>query len=132
VIRIERMSRELEKTKKKIKKIKTNQDFGEVVLKLGSSKVQQNFTPLRRIVVLAKIWLQLASQNFQCRRLSDTVCTHQTEHLSGSWYRQSMQLEGVGTISTKTHTHIHIYYYTIITCLYAKCETISKKKGTTK
>ena len=46
-----------------------------------------------------QVGLELAGQNLQGSTLSDTVGTDQTQHLSRSGHRQTMQLETVGAIS---------------------------------
>ena len=86
------------------------QDLGEVILKLGSTKVLENFLPVRRVlrgrdqasvrrfswkthithIVTAEIGLEFSGQNLQRRALSDTIGPHQTQHLTRSWGRKSM------------------------------------------
>lgn len=73
--------------------------LGEVVLKLGTTKVLDNVLPIRRVVVSAQVGLELSAENLQGGTLSNTVCSDQTENLAGSGHGQTVQLETVGSIS---------------------------------
>lgn len=59
----------------------------------------QNLFPIRRIIVSPQVRLQLARQNLQRSALSNTVCSHQSQHLPRSWQWQSVQLEAVGAVA---------------------------------
>ncbi|KAF5779937.1 hypothetical protein HanXRQr2_Chr11g0466441 [Helianthus annuus] len=47
----------------------------------------------------AQIGFQLSSQNFESCRLSDSICSNQTENLPRPRDRQPVQFEGVGPIT---------------------------------
>jgi hypothetical protein len=68
-------------------------------LQFRTTKVFQNFLPVWWIVVTAQVWLKLAAQNLQGRALADTVCPHESKHLSWPWHGQPMQFEAVGGVS---------------------------------
>jgi hypothetical protein len=70
-----------------------------LTLQLAAPKMPQNFFPIWGVVISPQVWLQLATQNLQCRALADTVCADEPEHLSWAWHGQSMQLEAVGRVS---------------------------------
>src|SRR3954447_17854376 len=68
-------------------------------LELRSSEVFYDICPIWRIIISSQIWLQLSTQNLEGSTLSNTVGTHQTQYLSRSGCRQSMELEAVGGVS---------------------------------
>ena len=59
----------------------------------------QDLLPIRWIIISSKVWLQLATQNLQSRTLSDTVCSHQSQHLSGPRHGQPVKLEAIRRIT---------------------------------
>ena len=75
------------------------QNLGEEILQLGSSEMLQNLGPFGRIVVSSQVGLELSCQDLQCRRLSDTVGSYQTQDLTRSRSGKTMQLERVGGIT---------------------------------
>lgn len=68
-------------------------------LQLGTTEVLQNLLPVRRVVVAAQVRLQLATQNLQRGTLSDTVCSNETEDLTGTGHGQTVKLEAVGGVT---------------------------------
>lgn len=97
------------------------QNLGEIILELRSTEVLENFLPVRWIldvrnptsecgyppkihityIVSSKIGFEFSSQNLQCCALSDTVCSHEAKHLTGSRSRESVQFESVGGITMR-------------------------------
>jgi len=75
------------------------EDFGEEILELGSSEVFENLGPLGGVVVSTEIWLELARKDFECSGFSDTVCSDQTEDLTGTGGGETMEFECVGGVS---------------------------------
>lgn len=73
----------------------------DLTLQLGTTEVLQNLLPIRRVVVAAKIGLELAAQDLQRRALADSVCSNQSQHLSRTGHGQSMQLEAVRRVSVR-------------------------------
>jgi hypothetical protein len=71
------------------------QDLGEVVLQLTAPEVSEDLRPVGRILKLAKVWLLFPCQNFKGSGFADAVGAHEAQNLSGTGYRQSMQLERV-------------------------------------
>jgi hypothetical protein len=82
--------------------------------------VLENFLPIRGIlhadvsnelrivrryllthIVAPKVGLEFPCQNFEGRALADAVGTDQTQDLTWSWGRKSMQLERVGCVSMR-------------------------------
>ena len=61
----------------------------------------------RTHIVSPQIRLELSRENLQRRTLSDTVRSNQSEHLSRSWRRQSMEFERVGGI-TMRHLSVEV------------------------
>jgi hypothetical protein len=74
-------------------------DLGEVVLKLGTAEVLEDLLPVGRNVETTQVGLQLAREDLERRRLSDTVRSDETEHLSWSGSGETMKLEGVGGVT---------------------------------
>ena len=50
-------------------------------------------------IVSPEIRFQFPCQNLQCCTLSDTVSSHEAKYLTRSWSRESVQFEGVGSIT---------------------------------
>ena len=75
------------------------EDLGEVVLELGASEVLDHVVPIRGVFVAAQVGLELAAENLQCRALSNTVGSDQTQNVSRSGHRQTVELEAVGRVS---------------------------------
>lgn len=68
-------------------------------LQLGTTEVLQDLLPVRGVVVAAQVRLQLATQNLQRGTLADTVCSDETEDLTGARHRQTVKLEAVGGVT---------------------------------
>ena len=68
-------------------------------LQLRTTEVFQNLLPVRRVVVAAQVGLQLATQNLQGSTLANTVCSDETENLTGAGHGQTVQLEAVGGVT---------------------------------
>jgi hypothetical protein len=68
-------------------------------LQLGTTEILQNLLPVRRVIVAAQVRLQLATQNLQRGTLSDTVCSNETEDLTGTGHGQTVKLEAVGGVT---------------------------------
>jgi len=86
------------------------QNLGEVILELRSTEVFENFLPVWRVlnvgnyasvcgysseihatyIVSSKIRFKFSGQNLQRCALSNAVGSHQTEHLTRPWGRESM------------------------------------------
>lgn len=64
-------------------------------LQLRSSEVFQNLLPVRWVVISPKVWLQLATQNLQCRTLANTVGPYESQHLTRPRHRQPVEFETV-------------------------------------
>lgn len=75
------------------------EQLGEVVLKFRTSEVLDHILPVRRVVVFSQVRLELPGQDLQGSTLADTVCSHETQHVSWSGHRQSVELEAVGRVS---------------------------------
>ena len=73
--------------------------LGRHTLQFGSTEVLQDFLPVRGVVITSKVRLQLAAENLQSSTLSDTVCSNQTENLTGTGHRETVKLEAVGRIT---------------------------------
>jgi hypothetical protein len=71
----------------------------EVVLQLRTTEVLENLLPVRGVVEAAEVGLQLAAQNLQGSTLSGTVTTNETQNLTRSGHRQSVELEAVGRVT---------------------------------
>lgn len=70
-----------------------------LTLQIGTTEVLQNLLPVRRVVVTTEVRLELATKNLQRGTLSDTVCSNQTEDLTGTGHRKSVKLEAVGRVA---------------------------------
>lgn len=70
-----------------------------LTLQLRTTEVLDDFLPVRRIVMAAEIGLELSAENLQCSTLANTVGSNQSENLSRSGHRETMQLEAVGAIA---------------------------------
>jgi hypothetical protein len=57
--------------------------------------MRNDLRPQGWIVEATKIRSHLSRQDLQGRTLTNTVCPDQTEYLTGSWSRKTMQLEAV-------------------------------------
>lgn len=94
------------------------QDFGEVILKFGSTEVFQDLLPVGRVlstyhltgtfgkagtdfayIVSAQVGLEFSSEDFEGRTLSDTISSHKAKNLPGSRSGKPVKLESVGSIS---------------------------------
>lgn len=71
----------------------------ELTLQLGTTEVLQNLLPVRWVIVASQVGLQLATQNLKSCTLSDTVCSDETENLTGAGHGQTVELEAVGGVS---------------------------------
>ena len=67
-----------------------------LTLQIGTTEVLQDFLPVGRVVVTTEVRLQLATENLQRGTLSNTVCSNQTENLTGTGHGKSVKLETVG------------------------------------
>ena len=72
---------------------------GGLTLQLGATEVLDDVLPIRRVVELPEVGLQLAAENLEGRALPDTVGTHQAEHVAGPRGGQTVELEAVGGVS---------------------------------
>ena len=54
------------------------EDFGEVILQLGTAKISENLCPVRWIGEPAEIRFLLSGQDLQRCRFSDSVCADQS------------------------------------------------------
>ena len=70
-----------------------------LTLQIGTTEVLQDLLPVRRVVIPTEVRLQLATENLQSRTLSDTVCSNQTENLTGTGHGESVKLEAVGRVA---------------------------------
>lgn len=70
-----------------------------LTLQLGTTEVLQNLLPVRRVVVAAQVWLELATQNLQRRTFANTVRSHETKNLTGTGHGQTVELEAVGRVA---------------------------------
>ena len=61
--------------------------------------MNQNLLPIRRTIVSSEIGLHLSSKNLQGGRLSNTIGTDQSQHLSRTRHGKTMQLEAVGSVT---------------------------------
>lgn len=59
----------------------------------------QNLRPVRRVRETTQVRLLLASENLQSCGFTDSVGAYQTQHLTRSWDRQTVELEGVLGVS---------------------------------
>lgn len=75
------------------------ESISPLTLQFRSTEVLQDLLPVRRVVKAPQIGLELATQNFQRRALADTVCAHQTQHLTRTGHGQPVQLEAVCRVS---------------------------------
>mmetsp|Transcript_11127 Transcript_11127/g.24519 ORF Transcript_11127/g.24519 Transcript_11127/m.24519 type:complete len:258 (-) Transcript_11127:387-1160(-) len=75
------------------------QNLGEVILQIRSTEMNQNLLPIRRTIVSSEIGLHLSSKNLQGGRLSNTIGTDQSQHLSRTRHGKTMQLEAVGSVT---------------------------------
>lgn len=71
------------------------QHLCEVILQLRATEVLENLLPVWWVLEAAQVWLELATQNLQSCALANTVCSNETQNLTGSWHRQSVKLEAV-------------------------------------
>lgn len=70
-----------------------------LTLQIGTTEVLQDLLPIRGVVVTTKVGLQLATEDLQRGTLSDTVCSNQTENLTGTGHGKSVKLEAVGRVT---------------------------------
>lgn len=70
-----------------------------LTLQIGTTEVLQDLLPVRRVLITTEVRLQLATENLQSRTLSDTVCSNQTENLTGTGHGESVKLEAVGRVA---------------------------------
>lgn len=73
------------------------QNLSEKILEFGTSKMDQDFLPIRGVFVSSQVWFALSTQNFECRRFSNTIGTYEAQYLSRTRCRQTMELERVWT-----------------------------------
>ena len=74
------------------------QNFGEVILKLRPTKVNQNLLPIGWRIVLAEVGLHLAGENFERGALANSIGSDETKDLTGAGHGKTVELEGVGTV----------------------------------
>ena len=70
----------------------------ELTLQLGATEILDHILPVRRIVELSQVGLQLAAENLESSTLSDTVGSHKTKDIAGTRSRETMELEAVGRV----------------------------------
>lgn len=70
-----------------------------LTLQIGTTEVLQDLLPVRRVLITTEVRLQLATENLQGGTLSDTVCSNQTENLTGTGHGKSVKLEAVGRVA---------------------------------
>mmetsp|Transcript_30281 Transcript_30281/g.27572 ORF Transcript_30281/g.27572 Transcript_30281/m.27572 type:complete len:277 (-) Transcript_30281:37-867(-) len=75
------------------------EELGKEVLKLRSSEMFDDISPVRRAVILAEIGLDLVGENLEGSGLTGTIGADETEDLASSWGWKSVKLEGVGSIT---------------------------------
>lgn len=68
-------------------------------MQLRASEVFDDILPVGRIIIFAKVRLELSAQNLESCTLSNTVRANETEDLTGSRCWQAMKLETVGRVS---------------------------------
>lgn len=68
-------------------------------MQLGSAEVLQDLLPIRGVVIATQVRLQLATENFECCTLANTVGSNKTEDLAGTGHRQTVELETVGRVA---------------------------------
>ena len=73
----------------------------EELLEFTSAEVLENLAPLRWFSEVAQIRPHVTAQNAEGRRLANTVCAHEPEHLPGAGGRQSVQLEAIGAVAVR-------------------------------
>jgi hypothetical protein len=77
------------------------ENLRKVVLELGATEVLEDLLPVWRVVIPSKVGLQLAREDFECGALANTVGSNKTEHLTRSWCRETVKLEGVGGVAMR-------------------------------
>jgi hypothetical protein len=75
------------------------EDFGEEILEFGTSEMLQDLLPFGWVVVSSEIGLEFTGKDLEGGRFTDTVGTDQTENLTWTGSRETMQLESVGVVS---------------------------------
>lgn len=75
------------------------EDLGEVILKVGSAKVDEDLLPIGGRIILAEVGLHLSGEDLEGGTLADAVGTDEAEDLNGAGHGKPMELEGVGAIS---------------------------------
>jgi len=75
------------------------QDLGKVSLKFTSSEMLEHGLPVRRIVVETEVGFQFSRYNPQGSGFSDSVRADESENLTWTRGRQTVELEGVCCIS---------------------------------
>lgn len=59
--------------------------LSEIPLQFGTSEVLQQLIPIWRIIESTKIRHLLPCKNLESSRLSNTICTNESEHLNKNW-----------------------------------------------
>lgn len=70
-----------------------------LTLQLRAPEILQYLFPVRGISISTKIGLQLSTKDLQCGALSATICSNQSQYLSGTRHRKTVQFEAVGRIA---------------------------------
>jgi hypothetical protein len=75
------------------------EDFGEEILEFGTSEMLEDLLPFGWVVVSSEVGLEFTGKDLEGGRFTDTVGTDQTENLTWTGSRETMQLESVGVVS---------------------------------
>lgn len=70
-----------------------------LTLQLRATEVLDDVVPVRRVVVLAQVGLELSTEDLEGGTLADTVGSNETENLTGAGCGQTVQLERVGRVA---------------------------------
>lgn len=75
------------------------QHSSEELLQLAASEVLKHGLPVWGAFEFSEVRTHVASQNSEGGRFSDTVLTDKTKNLTRAGRRQSVELEGIGSVS---------------------------------
>jgi hypothetical protein len=75
------------------------EQLNEVVLQFTSAEEFEDVFPNRRGFIFSKIRYQIAGQNLQGSRFTDTICTNEPENLTWPGCGKSVEFELVRPIS---------------------------------
>lgn len=75
------------------------QHAGEETLQLTATEIPEDGLPVWWVLEVTQVWAHVSTEHSEGGRLANTVLTDETQDLAGAGRGQSVELEGVGTVS---------------------------------